>query len=220
MCCLQDQTIILPTLTLLPSLPSSPSLPSPSPLHLSLALPSLPPLHFLPQAGDLLNPPPRTRFQQAQLNLLDSVYNSKRKAPLGEQPHPLAPSHPRLLLNQRSIHLPILGSSHDQFQGLPSNMDLSKTVFGKATLREESAGSIVTPQKNSAEVEAEHRVGRELYKKVSIPSVIPIYLPPSSSPLSPILVISSSFSPSPLIPPPFSSSTISFRATTTGRWGR
>lgn len=84
-------------------------------------------------------------------------------------------------------------------------MDLSKTVFGKATLREESAGSIVTPQKNSAEVEAEHRVGRELYKKVSIHSVVSIYLPPSSSPLSPILVISSSFPPSPLIPPPFSS---------------
>ena len=60
------------------------------------------------------------------------------------------------------------GSSHDQFQGLPSSMDLSKTVFGTSTLREESAGSIVSPQKSSTEVEEESIVGKELYKKVHV----------------------------------------------------
>lgn len=60
------------------------------------------------------------------------------------------------------------GSSHDQFQGLPSNMDLSRTVFGTSTLKEESAGSIVSPQKSSSEVEKEYNVGKELYKKVHV----------------------------------------------------
>lgn len=49
---------------------------------------SLPPSLTSPQAGDLLNPPPKTRFQQVQLDQQESVYHSKRTAPLGESTLP------------------------------------------------------------------------------------------------------------------------------------
>lgn len=65
-------------------------------------------------------------------------------------------------------------------------MDLSRTVFGTSTLKEESAGSIVSPQKSSSEVEKEYNVGKELYKKVHVkgPTLLsPIHPQPPASQL-------------------------------------
>ena len=57
------------------------------------------------------------------------------------------------------------GSSHDQTPGLPKNTDPNQATFGTTTLRQESAGSIVSPPKSMADIERESEQGRELYKQ-------------------------------------------------------
>ena len=82
----------------------------------------------------------KTRYQQAMLTQQETLYESKRKAPLG--------------------------TSHDQSPGLPNELDPMQTSFGSATLKDESAGAIVNPDKSMEEVVKEDEEGRELYKKV------------------------------------------------------
>ena len=98
-------------------------------------------LHDLcPQAGDLMNPPRKTKFEQVCLDQHESIYNSKQKGPLG--------------------------SSHDQSHGLPNGIDPMATTFGLKTIKQESAGDMISPQKSMEEVDREYNAGRELYKKV------------------------------------------------------
>lgn len=44
-------------------------------------------------------------------------------------------------------------------------MDPNKSAFGCSTVKGDSAGSIVSPDKSSAEIERESEEGRELYRK-------------------------------------------------------
>ncbi len=94
----------------------------------------------MPQAEDLINPLPKTKFEQVCVNQQEAIYNSKQKAPLG--------------------------SSHNQSPGLPSGLNPLSTSFGIKTVRTESAGDMINPQKTASEVEHEFIAGRELYKKV------------------------------------------------------
>ncbi len=74
------------------------------------------------------------------MNQQEAIYNSNQKAPLG--------------------------SSHNQSPGLPSGLNPLSTSFGLKTIRTESAGDMVNPQKTASEVEHEYIAGRDLYKKV------------------------------------------------------
>ena len=58
-------------------------------------------------AGELLNPRPKSLFQQAMLDKKDSHYNSVKKAPLG--------------------------MSHNQSYGLPNHLDPLRFTFGIPT---------------------------------------------------------------------------------------
>ena len=89
-----------------------------------------------------MNPPPRTRFEQVDLNLREAVYDSSKSKPLGR--------------------------THDQTPGLPKGCDPLQTCFGRKTPKGESLGEIVTPQKSAKQVEEESREGKELYKKVGV----------------------------------------------------
>ncbi len=95
---------------------------------------------LFPQAVDLINPSPKTKFEHVCVNQQEAIYNSNQKAPLG--------------------------SSHNQSPGLPSGLNPLSTSFGLKTIRTESAGDMVNPQKTASEVEHEYIAGRDLYKKV------------------------------------------------------
>lgn len=88
---------------------------------------------------DLVNPPRATAFQALKEQQKESIYNSNKMSPLGKTP--------------------------DQTANLPENLDLDKTTFGKTTVKEDYAGTIVNPPKTLDEVMADSQKGRELYKK-------------------------------------------------------
>ena len=95
---------------------------------------------FLLQVKDLVNPPHRTRFHQAHLDLREAVYHSSKNKPLG--------------------------MSGAQAPPLPPGMDPNSTTFGKPIERESSISKLVNPRKSANQVEEEYEEGRELYKKV------------------------------------------------------
>lgn len=91
------------------------------------------------KASDLANPPSKSLFEHLMQEKVESIYGSKAKAPLGR--------------------------SHDQSKGLPSGLHPEQTRFGRATIRDDSAGDIVSPQKSVQQVTRESQEGKELYKK-------------------------------------------------------
>ncbi|XP_077158740.1 EF-hand domain-containing family member B isoform X2 [Paroedura picta] len=89
------------------------------------------------KAALLTNPPPKTCFQQKLKEKKESVYLSGREAPLGK--------------------------SHDQTSRLPQGLDMTKTTFGVATIREGPSGEVINPPKTFEEVNKEALDGHELY---------------------------------------------------------
>lgn len=92
------------------------------------------------QAAHLVNPFPKTRFQQARVDRKEAVYHSSKTMPLGK--------------------------SHDQSDGLPQGLDASATSFGMKTEKGVSVREMVSPHKTSQQVDKEFEEGRDLYKKV------------------------------------------------------
>ncbi|XP_075322939.1 EF-hand domain-containing family member B [Odontesthes bonariensis] len=86
--------------------------------------------------GSLLNPPQKTFMQQKLQDLSESVYVSKKKAPLGR--------------------------SHDQLAELPTWYD-DKTTFGVATVKGLDVREIINPPKTTEEVEGEAQDGHDAY---------------------------------------------------------
>ncbi|XP_013907187.1 PREDICTED: EF-hand domain-containing family member B [Thamnophis sirtalis] len=88
-------------------------------------------------ASPLINPPPKTCFQQKIKEKKESVYLSSCQAPLGK--------------------------SHDQSLRLPKGFDVNNTRFGTKVKKEISAADIVNPQKTFDEVQKEAQEGHDLY---------------------------------------------------------
>lgn len=91
------------------------------------------------KAAHLVNPFPKTRFQQARVDRKEAVYHSSKTKPLGK--------------------------SHDQSDGLPQGLDASATSFGVKTEKGVSVREMVSPHKTSQQVDKEFEEGRDLYKK-------------------------------------------------------
>ena len=94
------------------------------------------------QVKEFVNPPPINNFKQSMLNQSESLYHSRKTAPLG--------------------------MAHDQQAQLPAWINPTHTCFGIETVRDESAAMIVSPQKTRKEVDEEYDKGRDLYKKVCV----------------------------------------------------
>ncbi|XP_039593447.1 EF-hand domain-containing family member B [Polypterus senegalus] len=86
----------------------------------------------------LVNPSPRTLFQQRWLEQREARYLSHQKTPLGR--------------------------SYDQRPGLPDGLDVSKMTFGIKTQRD-YGGNIINPPKNREQVDKEHEAGHHLYTR-------------------------------------------------------
>ncbi|KAK2547717.1 EF-hand domain-containing family member B [Acropora cervicornis] len=89
-------------------------------------------------SGDLVNPTRRSLFSQRMLEKKESVYASRRKAPLG--------------------------TCHDQKPGLPQGVDPTDVMYGVQTIKDGSAGEMVNPSKTAAQVNTESQEGKHLYK--------------------------------------------------------
>uniref|UniRef100_A0A069DUR3 EF-hand domain-containing protein n=1 Tax=Clytia hemisphaerica TaxID=252671 RepID=A0A069DUR3_9CNID len=90
-------------------------------------------------AGEMVNPKPQSYFKfRLNEKREDGVYASHQRAPLGR--------------------------SHDQRKGLPAGMDLDEN-FGLPTIKDCSAGELVSPAKSYKQVKLESKEGLELYKK-------------------------------------------------------
>ena len=94
------------------------------------------------QARHLVNPPLKTKFEQAHLDLTEAHYFSSKNRPLGR--------------------------SRDPADALPKGMEPQNTLFGKATERSHSIDELVAPKRTVQEIEEETKQGKELYKKVII----------------------------------------------------
>ncbi|NXF96709.1 EFHB protein, partial [Eubucco bourcierii] len=90
-----------------------------------------------PSAASLINPLPKTAFQQMMQDKKEAIYFSNRQGSLGR--------------------------SHDQSSMLPKGMDIINTTFGIEVIRDVSAGELINPPKTSEEVDKETREGHELY---------------------------------------------------------
>ncbi|XP_026564001.1 EF-hand domain-containing family member B [Pseudonaja textilis] len=88
-------------------------------------------------ASSLVNPPPKTYFQQKIKEKKESVYLSNCQAPLGK--------------------------SHDQSLRMPKGLDVNNTRFGTTVKQEISAADIVNPRKTFDEVQKEAQEGHDLY---------------------------------------------------------
>ncbi|XP_068752255.1 EF-hand domain-containing family member B-like [Montipora capricornis] len=89
-------------------------------------------------AGDLVNPTRKSLFSQRMLEKKESLYASRRNAPLG--------------------------SSHDQRPGLPKGIGRTDVMYGVKTIKDGSAGEMVNPAKPAAQVNTESLQGKHLYK--------------------------------------------------------
>ncbi|XP_072548550.1 EF-hand domain-containing family member B [Salminus brasiliensis] len=87
--------------------------------------------------GSVINPPPKTRYQERLRELQEAVYDSKRKAPLGR--------------------------SQVKGPGLPDWVDPEKTAFGVKTMLPSNAGEIINPPKTVEQVEKEAQEGHKQY---------------------------------------------------------
>ncbi|XP_071943653.1 EF-hand domain-containing family member B-like [Antedon mediterranea] len=90
------------------------------------------------QAGNLVNPDPKTLFNQRYLDKKESLYANKQRAPLGK--------------------------SHDQTSGLPDHVDIYGTSFGLKNVFDGTAGELVNPNKSYQQVYIESMQGNDLYK--------------------------------------------------------
>ncbi|ESO84516.1 hypothetical protein LOTGIDRAFT_131996, partial [Lottia gigantea] len=91
------------------------------------------------KAETLVNPNPKTLFQQRLANRKENVYASIAKGPLGK--------------------------SHDQRPGLPQNLNTDYFTFGLPTELDIGAGGLINPDKNYQQVQDESSVGHDLYVK-------------------------------------------------------
>jgi len=88
-------------------------------------------------AGERVNPPPKTLFQQRCLDRKEKHYASHVKAPLGV--------------------------SHDQRPGLPPGLNPLGFTFGIPTELDQGAGGLINPNKTYAEVADESAVAHDMY---------------------------------------------------------
>ncbi|XP_057195525.1 EF-hand domain-containing family member B isoform X2 [Triplophysa rosa] len=88
-------------------------------------------------AGLVINPAPKTRFQESLRHLQEINYATNRNAPLGR--------------------------SQVQGPGLPSWIDPEKTTFGVTTLKFSNAGEIINPPKTAHQVQMEAEDKHQLY---------------------------------------------------------
>ncbi|XP_067253921.1 EF-hand domain-containing family member B [Chanodichthys erythropterus] len=86
-------------------------------------------------AGSVINPAPKTRFQERLRQLQEVTIN--QKAPLGR--------------------------SQVQGSGLPGWIDPEKTAFGVTTLQFSNGGEVINPPKTAHQVEKEANEGHQLY---------------------------------------------------------
>ncbi|NXA40103.1 EFHB protein, partial [Eudromia elegans] len=88
-------------------------------------------------AALLINPLPKTNFQQKIQDRKEAIYLSNRQAALGR--------------------------SHDQTPMLPAGMDITNTTFGTTVIRDISGGELINPLKTFEEVDKQARQGHDLY---------------------------------------------------------
>ncbi|NXG40568.1 EFHB protein, partial [Psilopogon haemacephalus] len=88
-------------------------------------------------AALLINPLPKTAFQQMIQDKKEAIYFSNRQGPLGR--------------------------SHDQSSMLPKGLDVINTTFGIKVIQDISAGELINPPKTFEEVDKEAREGHDLY---------------------------------------------------------
>nr|XP_055067357.1 EF-hand domain-containing family member B [Misgurnus anguillicaudatus] len=88
-------------------------------------------------AGSVINPAPKTRFQDRLRQLQENIYATNQKAPLGR--------------------------SQVQGPGLPSWLDPGKTAFGVTTLQCSDVGEIINPHKTAHQVQEESEEKHQLY---------------------------------------------------------
>uniref|UniRef100_A0A674DIJ1 EF-hand domain family, member B n=1 Tax=Salmo trutta TaxID=8032 RepID=A0A674DIJ1_SALTR len=87
--------------------------------------------------GLVINPPPKTIYQQRLHQLREAGYSTNQKAPLGR--------------------------SHDQSPGLPNCLDTGKATFGVKSPKSAAAGAIINPPKSAEQVETEAQEGHQSY---------------------------------------------------------
>ncbi|XP_074999535.1 EF-hand domain-containing family member B isoform X2 [Calonectris borealis] len=92
---------------------------------------------FSLSAASLINPLPKTDFQQKIQDKKEAIYFSNRQASLGR--------------------------SHDTSSMLPKGLDIINTTFGKKIIQDVSAGELINPRKTFEEVDKESREGHDLY---------------------------------------------------------
>ena len=92
-------------------------------------------------AGELINPMPKTRFQQGVADKKESMYTSVRRAPLGAS-----------LYRHKGV-------------GLPRTLDPITFTFGIKTEKGGSSGELINPDKTRETVNEESEKGRHLYRK-------------------------------------------------------
>ncbi|ELU02812.1 hypothetical protein CAPTEDRAFT_212959 [Capitella teleta] len=90
-------------------------------------------------AGGLVNPEPKSLYQQRMLEKKESLYATHKRAPLG--------------------------SSHDQRAGFPENYPIALRTFGIRTEKNGFAGELVNPDKSRVVVAQESEIGRDLYRE-------------------------------------------------------
>ncbi|NXA51958.1 EFHB protein, partial [Nothocercus julius] len=90
-------------------------------------------------AALLINPLPKTNFQQKIQDRKEAIYWSNRQAALGR--------------------------SHDQTPMLPAGLDITHTTFGTTVIRDVSGGELINPPKTYEEVDKQARQGHDLYIK-------------------------------------------------------
>ncbi|XP_053323213.1 EF-hand domain-containing family member B [Spea bombifrons] len=93
--------------------------------------------HYLLSAGSLINSQPITLFQQKLLEKRESVYSSRKQAPLGK--------------------------SHDQSKAVPAYIDINERTFGRKYKRGMTVGGLINPRKTFDELDEESKKGHELY---------------------------------------------------------
>ncbi|NXU49963.1 EFHB protein, partial [Turnix velox] len=101
--------------------------------HLTHGIESRPSL----SAASLINPIPKTVYQQYIQDKEEAIYFGNRRAPLGR--------------------------SHDQSPMLPEGMDIINTTFGTKVIKDLSAGELINPPKTFEEVDKDSREGHDLY---------------------------------------------------------
>ncbi|KAM8967084.1 EF-hand domain-containing family member B [Pelodytes ibericus] len=90
-----------------------------------------------PTAGSLLNPRPKTLFQQKLIEKSESLYSSPQRSPLGKP--------------------------YAKTSAFPASIDPHEITFGKKNIRGLSARTLLNPPKSVQEIVEESKKGHELY---------------------------------------------------------